>query len=64
LVKKEFLQEQATPDAVDIIVAAGADEDGNVPANVVRDDAPPTIIRPAPSGRWMTLVSALQELGL
>ena len=64
LVKKKFEREEGTPEPIDIVIAAGAEEDGNAPSDLVRDAEPATIARPRVAGRWMTLREARGFLGL
>lgn len=64
LIRGRYLNEAGTPEPVDIIVAAGAEDDGGAPANIVRDGAAPNVVRPGAIGRWMTFQRARQELGV
>src|SRR6266568_3034683 len=56
--------EAGTAEPVDIIVAAGAEDDGGAAANIVREGAVPNVVRPGAIGRWVTFQQARQELGV
>ncbi len=47
----------------DYVVCAGA-MDLIVPANIVRDAEPPSVVRPGSKARWLTLEQAILELSL
>ncbi len=47
----------------DLVVCAGADDDGGAPLDVVRGDRPGSLVRPAPAGEWVTLDGAIERLG-
>jgi len=64
LIKASYLNEAGTPEPVDIIVAAGAEDDGGAAANIVREGAVPNVVRPGAIGRWVTFQQARQELGV
>lgn len=57
-----FLEAPSVP-AAHCVVAVGATDFG-LPGNVVRENTPSSIVRPAPAGRWLTLDSARAELGI
>jgi hypothetical protein len=47
----------------DIVVCAGA-EDLGLPGNIVRQAFPGSILRPAPTAKWLDIASARTELGI
>lgn len=47
----------------DLVICAGATDYG-VPGNIIRDQQPATTVRPGVEGRWVTLPTAIEELGL
>ncbi len=59
-VRAKYLSEPPPPEAYDIVICAGATDDGAAP-NVVRGAPSPTIIRSGETGVWMTLESAYVE---
>lgn len=54
LAKQQFqaLSSVATPD--DVVICAGARDDGQAPSNIVRQSSPPTIVRPVNNPDWIT----------
>jgi len=63
-VKSRFSREPPPPVSVDIVICVGADDDGGVPTNVVREQGAANIIRGGISGEWVTLDQARQQIGI
>jgi hypothetical protein len=63
-VKSRFSGEPPPPVSVDIVICVGADDDGGVPTNVVREQGAANIIRGGISGEWVTLDQARQQIGI
>jgi len=64
LVKSNF-EHEPQPQIVDyIVICVGATNDGNIIANIVRGQAPQTIVRPGLVGDWLTEVEARLVLGI
>jgi len=61
-VKAKFKDEPPTCSA-DVIICAGAIDDGGVPSNVARGDTNPTIVRGGVSGKWISLNQAIDVIG-
>ncbi|TRZ53145.1 hypothetical protein D4S03_02275 [bacterium] len=55
IVKSTYESEPPDPDPADIVICAGALQDGNAPVDIVRGDAGGTIIRAGLQGTWLTL---------
>lgn len=55
-VRGEFLGKLPGRPPEDVIVCAGATDDGNAKTNIVREQADPTVVRPTWPGRWVTRV--------
>jgi hypothetical protein len=53
-VRKEFNAERDPQPQDDFVVCAGGRDDGGVPADIVRSDAPASVIRPSSAARWIT----------
>lgn len=62
-VKAEFSVAPPGPIPDDVVICAGADDDGDVPSSVVRGDPPPDIVRSGVSGQWITFTTA-RETGI
>lgn len=61
-VKAGHLDEPPRVPSEDIVICAGADDDGNVPPDVVRKrPASETLVRRGDSARWVTLATAQTE---
>ena len=65
LVKNRFAEESAPPIADEVVICAGAADDGGVPAHLVRGAASPSIVRSSGlSAKWLTSEMAVAELGI
>jgi hypothetical protein len=56
-IKSEWLRVPPQQAPEDIIVCAGAVDDGNAQPNIVREQGDPNIVRTAWSARWVTRVA-------
>jgi hypothetical protein len=63
LIRKRFEVEQSPLEA-DIVVCAGAVDDGGAPASIVRGSSSSSIIKPAVVSSWMNDRQAVDDLGI
>jgi hypothetical protein len=63
-IRRKFSHEVPNVMAPDVVICAGAYDDGGVPADLVRESTLPTIVRSNAEGRWISFESARGELGI
>jgi hypothetical protein len=60
-VKAEFSSAPPSPIPNDIVICAGADDDGNAPSDIIRGGQQPDMVRNGIVGEWMTLQTAREK---
>jgi len=62
-IRQEFSEEPPLPGTLedDIVICAGATEDGGVPSHIVRGSTTATVVRSGTSARWVSLETAIGE---
>lgn len=62
-IRQEFSEEPPLPATLgdDIVICAGASEDGGVPSHIVRGSTTATVVRSGTSARWISLETAIGE---
>ena len=62
-IRQEFSEEPPLPATLgdDIVICAGASEDGGVPSHIVRGSTTATVVRSGTSARWISLEAATGE---
>jgi hypothetical protein len=60
-VKKEFEVAPATADKHELVICAGAVDDGSAASNIVRASSPRSVLRGGSGARWTTLEAAERE---